>query len=194
MTNDAIIPAPPKLLSLKDIVNELQTQLGQRVTYDRLLGFANAPGVKEALGAQNVPGGKGARYPESAVGLFGNLLRSQDQGLVQPATAGAWLANTTQEAGTAASTSLVRVSGGNVPATVQLSPESIKALAEAINAEAAKYDLDNISLLTCKEVAAILKRGETYVRSLAHRTPGLKPWMPGRYRKIDVITFLNSQH
>lgn len=75
------------LLTLK----EISERLG--VAYGRLRGFAETPGVAEYVGAVNVPGVKGVRYPAEAEGQFARLVQAQDAGLVTPKTARAFLAS-----------------------------------------------------------------------------------------------------
>ena len=79
---------PNDLLNLKEIAKNLG------VSYDRLLGFANAPGVKELIGAVSPPGVKGVRYSSESEQLFSMLLQEQDAGLVQPASAAEFLSRT----------------------------------------------------------------------------------------------------
>ncbi len=77
--------AAENLLTLKQIAE----QVG--VTYGRLRGFADAPGVKEAVGAVEPPGVKGVRYEPFALDLFRALIAAQDAGETEPKQAAAWL-------------------------------------------------------------------------------------------------------
>ena len=77
-----------EMLSLAEITRELG------VSYGRLRVLAEAAGVAKFMGVpENVKGGRGAaRYPADALYTFASLLRAQDEKLVTPQTAGAWLA------------------------------------------------------------------------------------------------------
>ena len=75
------------LLTLKDLAERLG------VTYGRLRGFAEVPGVAPYVGAVAVPGVKGVRYSPGAEGQFRRLITAQDAGEVTPRTAKAHLQN-----------------------------------------------------------------------------------------------------
>ena len=89
MTDEPIVPllrsSADDLLTLKD----LSERLG--VTYGRLRGFAEVPGVAAYVGAVAVPGVKGVRYLPEAEAQFRRLIAAQNQGLVTPRTAKAHL-------------------------------------------------------------------------------------------------------
>ena len=85
-------PIAPLLQSNADdllTLKELSERLG--VTYGRLRGFAEVPGVAAYVGAVAVPGVKGVRYLPEAEAQFRRLIAAQDQGLVTPRTAKAHL-------------------------------------------------------------------------------------------------------
>ena len=87
---------PAALLTMKEIAERLG------ISYERLRGFTDEASVREAVGAVNVKGVKGYRYPLEALDLFALVIRAQDEKLITPRTAGAWLKITQREESSAA--------------------------------------------------------------------------------------------
>jgi hypothetical protein len=102
-------------------LKEMAEALG--VGYARLRGFADAPGVKEAVGAVKVPGTKGDRYLPAAQEAFAYLIAAQDENLVTPKTAAAWLKNITAQSGTNGASGTASSNGHHRPSPpAELSP------------------------------------------------------------------------
>ena len=178
---------PTSLLTVKEIAERL------RVTYDRLRGFADAPGVKTAVGAITVKGVKGVRYPLSALDLFANLIQAQDEGLIEPATAGAWLAKTRRDDPGAAigvvapspnDSTLLPVAALNQAQIVALVVGAIKQAAQEIVAERGLIPTPDDCLLTTQQVADILQCSPRRVHLR------VAPVLRGRYKKSHVMAYI----
>ena len=170
---------PNDLLNLKEIA----VRLG--VTYDRLLGFANAPGVKELIGAVSVPGVKGVRYTSESEQLFSMLLAEQDQGLVQPASAAEFLSRTRalRENGQLAQSPNASQMGVNG----QLGNFPIEALAEVLARAVQRIaPPPEDRLITAQEAADLLCCKPRSVKRF------VLPVRPGVYKRSEILRYIQS--
>lgn len=177
------------LLTLK----ALAEQLG--VGYSRLRGFADAPGMSAFLGAVNVPGVKGVRYPPSAEADFRYLIDAQDRGLVTPKTAAAFLRNRTEEpmGSRNAIVALPQGSNGMAGGDIVPMPQSGNAAGELLAAlealtaalkQQTKAAAPADRALTREEAARLLACSP---RAVGRYVPALRP---GVYRESDVQEYL----
>ena len=187
----ATLPNDNQQLALLTLT-EISKNLG--VSYDRLLGFANAPGVKDAIGAQSVRGVKGVRYPYDAQEWFANLIRAQDEGLVEPKNAGAWLSKTRRDVpnGVIAHSTNDPHSANRPMAELPIddfqtrAKQAIKeALVEVIQESRMLPEPDD-ELLTSDQAAGILKCSPNSVRRY------VPPVRRGRYRRSDVLRYIRQ--
>jgi len=179
---------PADLYTLMEIAQRLD------VTYERLRGFAEAPGVKEAVGAVKARGAKGHRYPATAFDLFALLIRAQDEGLLQPVTAGAWLARTRRDEPGEAIGLLSQPNDRTLLPVAQLPEAQVVPILVAAIKQAAREIIEeqrvlpppDDCLLTSDQAATILacspKRINKYVKSVRR----------GRWRRSDVLNFIRS--
>jgi hypothetical protein len=172
----------PLLQSNNDVerltLKEIAARIG--VTYGRLRGFAEAEGVAVFVGAQDVPGVKGVRYPAEAEGLFKHLIEAQDAGLVTPKTAAAWLANVQQQP--------VPLPGGNGNVVLWRQTDNPAALASALEHIAgllqSRIEPVEDRLIDAEEASRLLccnpRRVGRYVKSVRR----------GRWRRSDVLRYI----
>lgn len=104
---------------------ELKERLG--VSYGVLRRFHEAEGVADFLGAVDVPGVKGRRYPLDSEPLWRALVEAYQQKLVTPTTAAAWLRRQQSAEGNAA----MSLSSGGIIAPLS-QRDSARAIVEAL--------------------------------------------------------------
>lgn len=176
-------------LTLQQIAERLE------VKYGRLRGFAEAEGVRGHVGAQDVPGVKGVRYPAEAVALFRNLIEAQDAGLVTPKTAAAWLSRLRAEPGdapllqsdTAALIPLARPTGTAIVPTSQSDNGTLTALLDRlVRAQESQPAPPEDRLLMAEEAAELL--------ACSPRSVGrfVKPVRRGVWRRSDILRYIAS--
>src|SRR5205807_1546758 len=127
-------------------------------------------GMDQLVGAINLVGVKGVRYPQSAVDTFRRLITAQDAGLITPKTAVAWL--------TQSPTALIDYEPND---DVELIKITLAHIAELLLAHISPPD---DRLLRREEAAQLLACYPGSVRRF------VKPIRRGRWRRSDVLRYI----
>jgi len=187
--SSATLPNDSNLLTLKQIASSIGC------SYDRLNGFAQKAGVRTAVGAVDVAGVKGVRYPPEAQELFALLIKAQDEGLVHPGTSEAFLARTQQEESNGqiaeypkgnGQGQIARLTKGgeNAESLVRLMEAAIELTAQRIAAQVLPPPEDR--LIRAEEAAALL--------ACKARAVGryVKPARPGVWKRSAILSYIQS--
>jgi hypothetical protein len=160
--------SPETLLTLREVAERLN------VPYERLRVYADAEGVKEFVGAQDMPRSKGKGYPESSVAIFAQIMEDAAAKRITPKTIVHHLPTL----------AIVRSSQSHSQAIVPLELSDARQLIGALFQLVSNLPPADDELLTVHQVAALLKCAPSTVRKR------VKPVLRGRWRRSDILRWI----